>query len=452
MSSPAARIIGAMIAGGVLLASGCVVEKQNKPRTGITYAPEAQNQRGGGAAAPAELPKGPIAKPANAPRSNARILVQVDPLTTVTYDGQVLPMVSPDGRFIAVEDGEPPSWPTILAQPGAQPPVGTHLVVYNVSAAPPQERTEIMSYPQPLPRGLMLGRSCDNQGFLVEAPQPDGSRWIGKVMWITGQLQWLVQGDAVNAHAVYGPQGHLLYTTRPVTSDRFELVMISKAGGESRRSGEVSYMFPLTTGEQDVVYAMSLGTVGLEIEAIRVVEDPPGSHHFRLGLPLSRELIGKPADVALAYQVTSIVQNAVVTGREPDQSVTPAPLAILHPRLDRMAIFDTQASTFVPLPVHSISAIRWSESPEGGYLCTTPQGLMFSRTPVPGAPPSRTNTDVRLDPVAYVPRATANPQSPVILIGPPLKNPTGKLDIRRLKVVSEEKYKEVEKNVKDVPR
>lgn len=435
----------------VLCLSGCVVEKQNKPKTGITYAPQAQSQRGV-AVPPPELPKGPIATPANAPRTSARVLVQIDPLTTVTYDGQVLPIVSPDGRFIAVEDGEPPTWPTILAQPGAHPPEGTHLAVYNVSAAPPQERTEIMSYPTPLPRGLLLGRSCDNQGFLVEAPRSDGSRWIGKVMWITGQLQWLVQGDAVNAHAVYSPQGHLIYTSRGVNSEKSDLIMISAGGGESRRSGEVSYLFPVTTGEKDVVYAMSLGAVGLEVEAIRIVDDPPGSHHYRLGVPLAREFIGRPGDPALAYQVTAMCQNAIVMDGKIDESVTPAPLAIYHPRLDRMATFDTQASTFVPLAAKSVAAIRWSESPDGGYLCTTPQGLMFTRQPLPGATLQRSNSDIRLDQVAYVPRGTASVQTPVILIGPPLRNPAGKLDIRRLKVVSEDKFKEAAGNAQDVSK
>jgi hypothetical protein len=134
-----ARIIASMIAGAAVITPGCVVEKSNKPRPGITYSPEAQRQRNDPASVP-ELPKGPVATPAKAQRTNAHVLVQVDPLTTVSYDGQVLPLVSPDGRFIAVEDGEPPSWPTILAQPGAVSPQGTHLSVYNVSAAPPQEK------------------------------------------------------------------------------------------------------------------------------------------------------------------------------------------------------------------------------------------------------------------------------------------------------------------------
>lgn len=446
------RVISWLLLGaGLALVLGCVTE-QPKPKRGLLLSPTAQAQQAGAAPAgtPVELPTGPIASPAAASKTNARILVQVDPLTTVNFDGQVLPLVSPDGRFIAVEQGEPPSWPTILAQAGAQPPTATRLVVYDVSAAPPIEKASIISYPLPLPPGLMLGRSCDNHGYLVEQPRPDGSRWIGRVMWVSGQLEWLVQGPDVNAHAVFTPQGHLLFTRRIVNEERSELVMRNTQGVESLRSGEVSYLFPLTTSEPDVVYAMALGTVGMEVEAIRVVEDPPGGHNFRLGLPLARAFIGKPGDAALAYQVTAPVQNAIVTGREHDEHpIPPSPLVLLHPNpnLDRMVVFDTQSGSFLPLAPRSIAAIKWSESPEGGYLCTTVQGLMFTQSPLAAGiqTPARRPPDIRLDHSPYVARATADPASPVILFGPPRHDPVGRLDILRMKVVSEEKLNAVAK-------
>ena len=444
--------------GVSLLLAGCVTERP-KPSRGITYSPTAQAQRSANAptGTPVAMPSGPIAAPATASKTNARILVQVDPLATVSYDGQVLPVVSPDGRFIAVEQGEPPTWPTILAEAGAQPPTATKLTVFDVSAAPPVDKTNVMSYPSPLPPGLMLGRSCDNRGFLVEAPRQDGSRWIGRVTWVSGNLEWLVQGPDVNAHAVFTPQGHLIYTRRGVGDTHSELVMLSNTGTESRRSGEVSYLFPVTTNERDVVYAMALSGVGLEVEAVRLVEDPPGGRNFRLGLPLARAFLGKPGDAALAYQVTASIQNAIVTGKEHDDSaVAGSPLVLLHPNpnLDRICVFDTQAEAVLPLTARSIAAIRWSESPEGGYLCTTPQGLMFTQPPLPPnvQTPVRRAQDVRLDLVPYVPRGTANPESPVILFGPPRHDPRGRLDICRMKVVSEEKFKQVESNVKEPGR
>lgn len=438
------------------LAAGCVTERP-KPSPGISYSSTAQAQRASASGTPVTIPPGPVASPASAAKTNARILVQVDPLATVNYDGQVLPQVSPDGRFIAVEQGEPPTWPTILAEAAAQPPTATRIVVFDVSAAPPIEKSTVMSYASPLPPGLLLGRSCDNRGFLVEMPRQDGSRWIGRVTWVAGQLEWLVQGPDVNAHAVFTPQGHLVYTRRAVSDTRCDLVMRSNTGSESVRSGEVSYSLPVSTNERDVVYAMALGSVGLEVEAIRIVEDPPGGNNFRLGLPLARAFLGKPGDTALAYQCTASIQNAIVTGKEHDDHPVPAsPLTLLHPNpnLDRMCIFDTQAETMLPLSPRSIAAIRWSESPEGGYLCTTPQGLMFTQPPVPAniQSPVRRAPDVRLDQTPYLARATANPESPVILLGPPRRDPKGRLDICRMRVVSEEKLREIEKNVKEPAR
>ena len=32
-----------------------------------------------------------------------------------------LPLVSPDGRFLAVESGVAPTWPMVLADPNAEP-------------------------------------------------------------------------------------------------------------------------------------------------------------------------------------------------------------------------------------------------------------------------------------------------------------------------------------------
>lgn len=423
------------------MASGCVTERIGK--SGLNVLPQGRSSSRtttGTRTAPAVLPSGPIATPAAAANQNARIVVRVDPLATIPYDGQVLPVVSPDARFIAVQQGEPPAWPTILAQHGAEPPTTTRITVYDLSQSPPETNTRELEFSSPLPFGLLLGRACDNTGFLVEAPREDGSRWIGRVSWIGGKLEWLIQGNAVNAHAVLTTRGDLLFTRRAVDSPQAELVLLT-ARGESTRKSDGAYLFPLCTTEQNLAYAFNLTEAGLQVEAIRIVEDPPGGGAFRLGRTFAQALIGKPGDAALAYQVTAPIQNVVITGREIEDSaaaIASHPLLFYHPDFARMVAFDTQSSfnsqpgQYMLLAPKSIAAIRWSEAP--GYLCTSPEGLMF--TPEPARNETKRRPDIRLDSTPYVPRATAEKSRPVILLGPSAKDPT-KLWVRSLVVTSQ---------------
>jgi hypothetical protein len=418
--------------------SACVTERANKP--GLRVLPQGQSVRAPGpgnrsvaTAAPPVLPPGPVAAPAAAASQNARIVVRVDPLATIPYDGQILPLVSPDARFIAVQQGEPPTWPTILAHDGAEPPTTTKLSVYDLSQAPPDTNTRQVEFPSPLPSGLMLGRACDNRGFLVESPREDGSRWIGRVTWVGGTLEWIIQGNTVNSHAVFTIRGDLLYTRRAIGGPRTELVLLT-ARGESVRTSEGSYLFPITTTEKDLVYAFNLSESGLQVEAIRLVDDPPGSGTVRLGRTFATAFIGKPGDAALAYQVTAPLQSAIVTGRE-HEDLAAYPLIFYHPDFARMVAFDTQSSfdnqpgSYTLLAPKSIAAIRWSEA--AGYLCASPEGLMF--TPEPVRSDIKRRPDIKLDSTPYVPRATADPKRPVILLGPSAKDPT-KLWVRSLLV------------------
>jgi hypothetical protein len=435
------RLTAILLSSAALTA--CVTERRNKP--GLTVLPKGRAVSPGRTVttAPApSLPAGPIAAPAPGASQNAHIVVRVDPLATIPYDGQVLPLISPDARFIAVQQGEPPTWPSMLAQDGAEPPTTTKLTVYELSQAPPEENTRALDFPSPLPPGLLLGRACDNLGFLVESPREDGSRWIGRVSWIGGNLEWLIQGNTVNAHAILTSRGDLVYTRRAIGNARTELVLLT-ARGESTRPSEGAYLFPLCTTEKDLVYAFHLTETGLNVEAIRIVEDPPGSGTFRLGRTFAQALVGKPGDAALAYQITAPIQNAIVTGREhddPSASLPTHPLLFYHPDFARMVVFDTQSSfnnqpgQYTLLAPKSIAAVRWCEAP--GYLCTSPEGLMF--TPEPARNETKRRPDIRLDSTAYVARATAEKSRPVILLGPSAKDAT-KLWVRSLVVTEQPK-------------
>ena len=71
-------------------------------------------------------------------------------LGSVSYDMAVLPLVSPDGRFLAVESGVAPTWPMLLAKPEAEPSSATSIKVWTLD---PINRTMAhhLTIEQPLP-------------------------------------------------------------------------------------------------------------------------------------------------------------------------------------------------------------------------------------------------------------------------------------------------------------
>jgi hypothetical protein len=379
----------------------------------------------GPAAVSGTLPDGPLATPATSSRTlNTRVEVGVVPLGTIIYDGEALPLVSPDGQFIAVQDGDPPSWEAILAEPAAQPPQNASISLRQT------DKHDTKPLALNLPPGLLLGRSCDDRGFLVEAPQADGSRWIGRVAWIGGNLEWLVRGPLVSAHAVLTSRGELVYTSRPVESDAANLVIQGKSGDQTVRTpAEGTYAFPMCTGDPDTVYAMHLTKSTMEIEAIRLDRGPEGlqsAHVPDFGAVIARRGVAPKGDDLLAYQIASTAAPCLPleTGHAPGAS---APLTIFHPRLGRVAEFKLDASTFEPLAPKSVSAVPSMDPSRAGWFCTTAEGLVFW----PATHQTGDDTFVRVLAAPYVARRLrATPES-MMLFGP-VKGRADQLEVVRL--------------------
>ena len=78
------------------LAPGCVTQRTTpSPEPGITFRP------------PSPLGT-PVARPVTPGATVAsRFTAALTPLGSVEYDGQTLPQTSPDGRYIAVQQGRP---------------------------------------------------------------------------------------------------------------------------------------------------------------------------------------------------------------------------------------------------------------------------------------------------------------------------------------------------------
>jgi hypothetical protein len=209
-----------------------------------------------------------VVTPAGVARTSV-VTAEVVLLGAVPYDDLSLPAVSPDGRFVATQTGVPPTWPTVLAQRDAAVPEATRIEMYQVSMPLPSTATaadETTPLAEPtliatVDRPALLGRSCDHTGVLVEVPQPDGSRWIGKASWETGAITWLVQDDRVNAFASLGPDGRLAWSRRPRDEDRFELVVRRNQQEWSWRMDSASWLMPTwgRGGQGDGLFALQLG-------------------------------------------------------------------------------------------------------------------------------------------------------------------------------------------------
>lgn len=422
-----------LAAAGLL--AGCVTE-QVTPSRGMRVSPTSTTQAParplptrpagpGPAPAPYVLPEGPVATPALTGRSTlSRVEVGVVPLGYITYDGQTLPLTSPDGRFIAVQEGEAPTWEVMLAEPGAEPPARTGLAVYQIGEDRSLTRVEPIS---PLPPGLVLGRAADDRGFLVEAPQANGSRWIGRVSWF-GELEWLVRSSAVCAHAMLTPRGELIYTRRAVEGDAFDLVLLSNGQESVRPADGGSYMYPMCTADAGLAYVLRLSDEGIGLEAIRLdrqgVEGP-----VRLGATIFERRIQPQADRLIAHQMAATVQPPLparvgaVGGLGGDATLT-----MFHPRVGRMAAFRLDISTYEPLAVDSISAVVSRDPARPGYYCTSKKELVF----VPASQASGGEVlSVRVLSSPYIPRPiTGSPES-MILLGP-VKGRPDALELVRL--------------------
>jgi hypothetical protein len=429
----AARVAAAVGWALVLVLSACITEHE-RPQRGMhirsgsgggtasdvsAFAKASQSQQAGAEAAQAAagIGSGPVGKPAtNAAVLVSRVVVGVRPLGSIVYDGQVLPLVSPDGNLMAVQEGETLQWPALAALPEQRPPTGTRLVVYDIREAPAR-RLELPELP--MDQGLVLGRSTDASGFLVESIREDGARWIGRVRWASGRLEWLANGAVVCAHGVLTPRGDLLFSRRAIGSMTGELVLRRQDGKEFVRTDPSgSYDLAVIADDGGHAVAFIRGESGIDAEAISMSEERPGSGVRRFGATISRRRVVDSIDPAMVFQLVAGLQGPPpASGSSADRG---AGAVFLHPPLKRMVVYDAVNGSFLPLAPESMSAVRWSGEGSAGYFCTTPKDLVFTSEPSAASISSATSrrSDARVLATPLVPRVTNNPERGLIVIGP----------------------------------
>lgn len=422
--------VASMVVVAALL-GGCVVERTPVSGTPIkrsgaapskTESPRPRSDAPTKAAT--KLPEGPVARPEPGRRVATDISVEVQPRGSVRYDGQALPLASPDGRWLAVQEGEPPTWETILAQGDARPAAETRLAVYDLAASAPVKAP----LAEPLQAGLMLGRGADDEGFLVESVRPDGARWIGKASWLTGRVRWLASGDAVNAFGFLTPRGELLFSRRAPHETDFELVVRAPDGHESvKRAVDGSYTHPLAAAGDEAIFAFRHSRSGTDLEAIAIDRRDEGKP--RLGQTRQQWRILSAADPVVAHQMAGTFSGS--SGGDI--------VVMFDPRKNRAARFDPSTGAVEGLIARSIGAAASSGAwMTPGYFCTTPGGLVFIAQPADGWPVSWPDDGpvarVLASPYVARPLQPTDKGVPMYLLVGPVKGDDRRLEITRMAV------------------
>ena len=387
----------------LLLLPACVTERVTPPRP-TTPVP---------ARTPPPPPPGPVAPPADpSATSVSHITVAIKPLGAIPYDGLSLPLTSPDGRFIAVQQGLAPSWDALLGLPDADPPLGARIALYRIT-----DDVTLEPLPSsPAPDGLLLGRSADDSGFLVESPRPNGARWIGFVPWSDPTaVRWLVQSDHLSSHAILTPRGRLLFARRPVggsgggwgnrgSGGEPSLVLRDGDAEFSAPVPDAHFLLPLAGAHPDDLAVLIASPNGLEIAPVSLptTGEPP---NLVIG---PRRRLGALASPAAAYQSVAPLQIPLPA----PASFPPAIPFFWHAR-QRMALFFPHNSTILPLRADSVAAVPAVLDAAGaGHLVAVPRGLVFQPFVDAGlASPNTTRSDHAISLVsgAYLPRITSRP-------------------------------------------
>jgi len=270
------------------------------------------------------------------------------PLQTCPSNGFTLPIVSPDGTYAAVQSLGAARWQTLLASSNEHGLDGGRITMHDLTKG-----TSAV-----VPGGeVLLGRSADTRGCLIESPRPDGSRWIGLAPWDGSEPQWLVQDEQVNAFASIGPKDRLVWCRRAREGNQFDLV-VRHADGEQviPAPEDGNWLAPQFTGDGRSLVVLRLRD-GVLSACCFAVGDRAADHPERV-LDLSWR-----ATAPMAYQ-TVVPQRMELLGG--------AQWAFFHPRFRRVGLWDVRSGQSKLFGTGSASIVQLDAE---RFLVATTDGL-----------------------------------------------------------------------------
>lgn len=383
--------------------------------------------------------------------AQSRVIVSLRPVGKIPYDGVILPVTSPDGRFVATESGRAPTFDTLFAAPGAKPPAGLSLSAYSVPVVPPAAdapnakppAVSQIQWSKPLPAGLLLGRAADNSGFLVEAPQPTGARWIGKVAWLTGELVWLVRGEGdqtVNAHAAFAPDGSLAFVRKPPGAEAFQLVVRAGRGDNQHdltftpRDAAETFCYPFFSADGRTVAAFSIPSDDIAGGPVSLAAfsrlDPEQGKGLAL-TEIARIDLGR-GGMGLAFQIASALQVPVVLpppssgagnqapAMDPVRDLYAGGLTVLSPRDGTTIWWDPRRSLVLPFAAGAMTAAPFQHA-ELGVLLAGDKDLTYQSLRLKSGSPNELAVARQVPVMAgrSIPRSTTLESGVTVVFTPP---------------------------------
>jgi len=337
------------------------------------------------------------------------IRTELIPLGRIEFDMQTFPLVSPGGEYIATETGIAPTMATILGQPDASVPTETRIEIHRIvpASSEDEERAWAIELVTRLEGEYLLGRSCNEQGFLIEAPQSDGSRWLGFASWSDGEVTWIAQDEFVNAFAVLGPRGRIAWSRRAVDELNFHLVVMMKGSVYPIGGEEKSWLFPTWTQDGFGLFAVTIGA-DQQLDAVFMLgETEAAMRQSRRMIPLL-----KPAGIASAYQMhaPNPLTMGLPAGARPS-------LVFYHPGYRRMSVWR-------PLRNDRMQALRLDFGSAAGVMDDQDYIVLTLADKVVGQPLEQPDSRTVLAPMAYLPRLTMSRNWRYVMFAPLTSKPT----------------------------
>lgn len=353
-----------------------------------------------------QFPTGPITSRQGVKQNSFFAAALVAPLDRVMYDGRLLPLVRPSGGYMAVQQGGTTPWEMILARPDAPPSVYTTVTIYRIELEQQTRRLRLVEQ-QRLDDVGVIGRSCDDAGFLVESQRMDASRWIGKVDWESGNVDWILKGGTdktVNAYATVSPDGRLAWCARSGLDgdeDRFDLYI--QSGNEiytAPAGSDGEWLFPTWADDGRSLFCYRLQDDGL-LELVMM----DTSSQAAVRRPIAKRRVVVNATHYVAFQCQASLQQPTA----PDGSPR---LLFYHPAYDRICLFDPRTSGLRAFTRRTVAA-AWMD--DRSVVVGSYDSLLLEDAV------ETTTIAAKLAERSYAVRRTSDPTHPFILFAPAAK-------------------------------